>query len=234
MPDKATFSFPLAFAPICPLQAQSVRGTILGTVTDAPALRSEGHTSPPVNSYRLTRTETTNHAGEYSILQLPLNERNVVIGPPTRDFDFAVLKNFTLFKESRYLQFRSRSLTSSTIRTSIIRIQCRPARPSERLHPRACRMHAPVHGRSSLRCALYSDRYSLSRNILHETTHLLVCHGRYRVDQPFQWKLAGTVQASPRQDNEAKIVYRRNHHSHLLQSSKLASPICELLWRVAE
>ena len=33
--------------------------------------------------------------------------RNVVIGPGTRDLDFALLKNFSLFRESRYLQFRA-------------------------------------------------------------------------------------------------------------------------------
>ena len=33
--------------------------------------------------------------------------RNIIIGAPTRDFDFAMLKNFALGKESRYLQFRS-------------------------------------------------------------------------------------------------------------------------------
>jgi hypothetical protein len=41
------------------------------------------------------------------VTELPINGRNVVIGPPTKDFDFAVLENFTFFKESRYLQFRS-------------------------------------------------------------------------------------------------------------------------------
>ncbi|HYL74551.1 MAG TPA: carboxypeptidase regulatory-like domain-containing protein [Bryobacteraceae bacterium] len=33
--------------------------------------------------------------------------RNVVIGPGTKDFDFALLKRFPLFSEQRYLQFRS-------------------------------------------------------------------------------------------------------------------------------
>ncbi len=33
--------------------------------------------------------------------------RDVVIGPGTQDFDFALLKNFPLWKESRYVQFRS-------------------------------------------------------------------------------------------------------------------------------
>jgi hypothetical protein len=33
--------------------------------------------------------------------------RNVVIGPGTTDFDFALLKRFPLFSEARYLQFRS-------------------------------------------------------------------------------------------------------------------------------
>ena len=33
--------------------------------------------------------------------------RNVVIGPGTKDFDFALLKRFPLFREDRYLQFRS-------------------------------------------------------------------------------------------------------------------------------
>ena len=33
--------------------------------------------------------------------------RNVVIGPGTTDFDFALLKRFPLFSEQRYLQFRS-------------------------------------------------------------------------------------------------------------------------------
>jgi hypothetical protein len=33
--------------------------------------------------------------------------RNVVIGPGTQDFDFALLKNFPIFAESRYLQFRA-------------------------------------------------------------------------------------------------------------------------------
>jgi outer membrane receptor protein involved in Fe transport len=33
--------------------------------------------------------------------------RNIVIGPGTADFDFALLKRFPLFSEQRYLQFRS-------------------------------------------------------------------------------------------------------------------------------
>ncbi len=33
--------------------------------------------------------------------------RDTIIGPPTHDFDFAMLKKFTLGKEDRYLQFRS-------------------------------------------------------------------------------------------------------------------------------
>lgn len=33
--------------------------------------------------------------------------RNIIIGPPTHDFDFALLKKFALGRESRYLQFRS-------------------------------------------------------------------------------------------------------------------------------
>jgi hypothetical protein len=33
--------------------------------------------------------------------------RNIIIGPPTHDFDFAMLKRFPLGREERYLQFRS-------------------------------------------------------------------------------------------------------------------------------
>lgn len=33
--------------------------------------------------------------------------RNIVIGPGTTDFDFALLKRFPLFRENRYVQFRS-------------------------------------------------------------------------------------------------------------------------------
>ncbi len=33
--------------------------------------------------------------------------RNIIIGAPTHDYDFAMLKSFTLGKESRFLQFRS-------------------------------------------------------------------------------------------------------------------------------
>jgi hypothetical protein len=33
---------------------------------------------------------------------------NITIGPPTHDFDFAMVKRFPLGKEERYLQFRSK------------------------------------------------------------------------------------------------------------------------------
>ena len=38
--------------------------------------------------------------------------RNIIIGAPTHDFDFALLKRFNLGKESRYLQFRTEVFNS--------------------------------------------------------------------------------------------------------------------------
>ncbi|HMF75307.1 MAG TPA: hypothetical protein VK604_06555 [Bryobacteraceae bacterium] len=45
---------------------------------------------------------SNNFAGRYGTAG-----RDIIIGPPTHDFDFALLKSFPLGKEYRYLQFRS-------------------------------------------------------------------------------------------------------------------------------
>ncbi|HMF76561.1 MAG TPA: TonB-dependent receptor [Bryobacteraceae bacterium] len=45
---------------------------------------------------------SSNFAGRYGTAG-----RDIIIGPPTHNFDFALLKNFALGKEYRYLQFRS-------------------------------------------------------------------------------------------------------------------------------
>src|SRR5436305_14089400 len=52
---------------------QSVRGTILGTVTDSSGAVIKGvHVTVQQTATGLTRTEVTNDTGEYSIPQLPV------------------------------------------------------------------------------------------------------------------------------------------------------------------
>ena len=53
--------------------SQSVRGTILGTVTDSSGAVIKGvHVTVQQTATGLTRTEVTNDTGEYSIPQLPV------------------------------------------------------------------------------------------------------------------------------------------------------------------
>jgi hypothetical protein len=63
--------------------SQSVRGTILGTVTDASGAVVRGATvTVRQTATGLTRTEATNDAGEYAIPQLPVGEYTLTVEQP--------------------------------------------------------------------------------------------------------------------------------------------------------
>ncbi len=63
--------------------AQSVRGTILGTVTDSTGAVIKGATvTARQTATGLVRTEVTNDVGEYSIPQLPVGPYIVTVEQP--------------------------------------------------------------------------------------------------------------------------------------------------------
>ncbi|MBV8817585.1 MAG: TonB-dependent receptor, partial [Acidobacteriaceae bacterium] len=73
------FTFVLAVASALPGAAQSVRGTILGTVTDSTGAIVRGaKVTATQQATGLVRTEQTNDAGEYSIPQLPVGIYDVI------------------------------------------------------------------------------------------------------------------------------------------------------------
>jgi hypothetical protein len=78
---RSFFNFFLAASVLASVaQGQSVRGTILGTVTDTTGAVIHGAkvTASHVAT-GLSRTEVTNDAGEYSILQLPVGQYTVTV-----------------------------------------------------------------------------------------------------------------------------------------------------------
>ena len=83
MPKRLqSFLLPILLATLAPAfsHAQSVRGTILGTVTDPTGAVVRGaKVTATQTATGLTRTEVTNDAGEYAIPQLPVGAYTVAV-----------------------------------------------------------------------------------------------------------------------------------------------------------
>src|ERR1700722_4475643 len=80
---NALLPFILSLLATAPALAQTVRGTILGTVTDSSgAIVVKARVTVREPSTGLTRTETTNDQGEYSIPQLPAGFYSLTVEAP--------------------------------------------------------------------------------------------------------------------------------------------------------
>ena len=86
--------------PLDPLTGLQLSGTQTQTRPDAICDPNAFHHDPA--EWFNIACFTNNFIGRYGTAG-----RDIIIGPPTRDFDFALLKRFPLGKEERYLQFRS-------------------------------------------------------------------------------------------------------------------------------
>ena len=83
MTRSSLAAFFLALAAAISVQSQTVRGTILGTVTDSSGAVVRGARVTALQTATgLTRTEVTNDAGEYSIPQLPVGPYTVTVEHP--------------------------------------------------------------------------------------------------------------------------------------------------------
>src|SRR5215469_3960805 len=92
---------------------------------------------------------SNNFIGRYSTAG-----RNTIIGAPTHDFDFAMLKRFAFGKEQneRYLQFRSEFFNALNHPNFDNPQVTQSSSTLARLLRRACRTRAPAHARSSSPC----------------------------------------------------------------------------------
>jgi hypothetical protein len=86
--------------PLDPLTGLQLSGTQTGTRPDA-ICNPNNFNHDPAEWFN-TSCFSNSFVGRYGTAG-----RNTIIGPPTHDFDFALLKRFPLGKEERYLQFRS-------------------------------------------------------------------------------------------------------------------------------
>ncbi|PWU09468.1 MAG: hypothetical protein C5B51_06195 [Terriglobia bacterium] len=86
--------------PLDPTTGLQLSGTQTGTRPDA-ICEPNAFTHDPAKWFN-TSCFANNFIGRYGTAG-----RNIIIGPPTHDFDFAMLKRFPLGREERYLQFRS-------------------------------------------------------------------------------------------------------------------------------
>ena len=86
--------------PIDPTTGLQLSGTQTGTRPDV-SCNPNNYNHDPARWFN-TSCFSSNFVGRYGTAG-----RNIIIGPPTHDFDFALLKNFGLGKETRFLQFRS-------------------------------------------------------------------------------------------------------------------------------
>jgi hypothetical protein len=81
--SNVLLTFILSFLATAPALAQTVRGTILGTVTDSSgAIVVKARVTVREPSTGLTRSEATNDEGEYSIPQLPAGFYNLTVEAP--------------------------------------------------------------------------------------------------------------------------------------------------------
>ncbi len=86
--------------PLDPTTGLQLSGTQTGTRPDV-TCNPNDFTHDPAKWFN-TSCFNNNFIGRYGT-----SGRNIIFGAPTHDFDFAMLKKFTLARESRYLQFRS-------------------------------------------------------------------------------------------------------------------------------
>jgi hypothetical protein len=86
--------------PLDPTTGLQLSGTQTGTRPDV-TCNANDFTHDPAKWFN-TSCFNNNFIGRYGT-----SGRNTIFGAPTHDFDFAMLKKFTLARESRYLQFRS-------------------------------------------------------------------------------------------------------------------------------
>ncbi len=86
--------------PLDPTTGLQLSGTQTGTRPDAICNPNNFNHDP--SEWFNTACFSDSFIGRYGT-----SGRNIIIGPPTHDFDFALLKKFPLGKEERYLQFRS-------------------------------------------------------------------------------------------------------------------------------
>ncbi len=86
--------------PLDPTTGLQLSGTQTGTRPDAICNPNDFNHDPAL--WFNTSCFTSNFTGRYGTAG-----RDIIIGAPTHNFDFALLKNFTLGKETRFLQFRS-------------------------------------------------------------------------------------------------------------------------------
>jgi len=86
--------------PLDPTTGLQLSGTQTGTRPDAICDPNSFNHDPAL--WFNTACFTSNFTGRYGTAG-----RNIIIGAPTHNFDFALLKNFTLGKETRFLQFRT-------------------------------------------------------------------------------------------------------------------------------
>ncbi|MFL6448539.1 MAG: hypothetical protein ACJ746_12735 [Bryobacteraceae bacterium] len=86
--------------PLDPTTGLQLSGTQTGTRPDAICDPNNFNHDPSL--WFNTACFTSNFSGRYGTAG-----RNIIIGAPTHNFDFALLKNFSLGRETRFLQFRS-------------------------------------------------------------------------------------------------------------------------------
>ena len=86
--------------PLDPSTGLQLSGTQTGTRPDVTCNPNDFHHDP--SQWFNTACFSNNFIGRYGTAG-----RNIIIGPPTHDFDVALLKKFPLGGEDRYLQFRS-------------------------------------------------------------------------------------------------------------------------------
>ncbi len=86
--------------PLDPTTGLQLSGTQTGTRPDVSCNPNDISHDP--SRWFNTSCFSDNFLGRYGT-----SGRNIIIGPPTHGFDFALLKRFSLGKETRYLQFRS-------------------------------------------------------------------------------------------------------------------------------
>ncbi len=86
--------------PLDPTTGLQLSGTQTGTRPDV-TCNPNDYNHDPARWFN-TACFSNNFAGRYGTAG-----RDIIIGPPTHNFDFALLKRFSLGKEYRYLQFRS-------------------------------------------------------------------------------------------------------------------------------
>ena len=80
---SALLALAVSFLAVADASAQTVRGTILGTVTDSSgAVIRRAKVTVREISTGLTRSELSNDEGEYSIPQLPAGHYNIVVEEP--------------------------------------------------------------------------------------------------------------------------------------------------------